>query len=70
MNEKHGWIIKNAACEECGGTHDLFFQQEPVLHRDIEFTCPNTDTGTRLRKCETPQPIGEQPPDSVPAFIK
>lgn len=69
MNVERGWMIKHAECEACGGTHDLFFDEEPVLHRDIIFTCPITETGTRLRKCEEPQPIDEHSPDVVMAHI-
>lgn len=69
MHEEHGWMIKNAACEACGGTHDLFFDVEPVLHRDIIFTCPITTTGTRLRQCEVPLPIEKLSPDCVAAHI-
>jgi hypothetical protein len=69
MKEERGWIIKDAPCESCGGTHDLFFDAEPVLHRDIIFTCPITETGSRLRIGEAPQPVEEHSPDSVKAHI-
>ena len=69
MTTKKGWILSNVACESCGGKHDLFFEEEPVIHRDFIFTCPETDTSARVRILTEPEPVDEQPPDAILANV-
>jgi hypothetical protein len=59
MSDARGWILRNVACEACGGHHDLFFEAEPVIHRDIIFTCPITEAGSRVREPHDPEPVEE-----------
>lgn len=65
MSNAHGWILRDVACEACGGHHDLYFDEEPVIHRDIIFTCPITEVGTRLREIKQPEPIDEEAAEAV-----
>jgi hypothetical protein len=65
MNNPREWVLRHVDCEACGGTHDLYFDEEPVIHRDIIFTCPVTLTGTRLRELHTPEPADEHAPGEV-----
>lgn len=57
MSDARGWILKNVACESCGGHHDLFFEEEPEIHRDVYFTCPITEAGSRVRELHDPEPV-------------